>query len=135
MLTNADITIFNRYVDLKMRKTIYIPHHVERVWFNADQKSTVSDGGIVSANEYKIRIPYSECDSWLPENDFLELETPGDNWTVQKNDMFILGKWNGGSVDGIEDIRKEFSGMVGKILSHSENFFGSQKHIRIGGGD
>ena len=34
----------------------------------------------------------------------------------------------------IEDIKKEFSGIIGKVLSHSENFFGSQKHIRIGGG-
>ena len=34
----------------------------------------------------------------------------------------------------IEDIRKRFSGTIGKVLSHSENFFGSSKHIRIGGG-
>lgn len=134
MLTNADITIFNQYADQKEKKIIYIPHYLEHVWFHTDQKSTVSDGGIACADDYKIRIPYAECGDWIPPNDYRELASPGVNWTVQNGDIFIRGKWDGGRVNGVEDIKKEFSGMIGKVLSHSENFFGSQKHIRIGGG-
>lgn len=134
MLTNADITIFSQYADQKEKKVIYIPHYIEHVWFHTDQKSTVSDGGIASADDYKIRIPYAECGDWIPPNDYRELASPGVNWTVQNGDIFIRGRWNGGRVNGIEDIKKEFSGVIGKVLSHSENFYGSQKHIRIGGG-
>lgn len=134
MLTNADITIFNQYADRKEKKIIYIPHYIEHVWFHTDQKSNVSDGGITSADDYKIRVPYTECGDWMPPNDFKELASPGGNWTVQNGDIFIKGKWDGDRVNGIDDIRKEFSGVIGKVLSHSENFFGSQKHIRIGGG-
>ena len=46
-----------------------------------------------------------------------------------------MGRWCGNfKVSGIDEIKKEFSGIVGKVLSHSENFFGASKHIRIGGG-
>ena len=134
MLTNADITIFNQYADQKEKKIVYGPHYIERVWFHTDQKSSVSDGGITSADDYKIRIPFAECDGWMPPDEYGKLSSPGAGWTVQNGDLFIRGKWDGGRVSGIEDIRKGFSGMVGKVLSHSENFFGSQKHIRIGGG-
>ena len=48
--------------------------------------------------------------------------------------MGICLLWGGGVVSGIDEIKKEFSGIVGKVLSHSENFFGASKHIRIGGG-
>ena len=134
MMTNAEITIFNRFPDKESKKFVYIPHFIEHVWFHTDQKSSVSDGGISSADDYKIRIPFSECCDWIPPNEYGKLSSPGAGWTVQNGDLFIRGKWDGGRVYGIEDIRKGFSGMVGKVLSHSENFFGSQKHIRIGGG-
>ena len=85
--------------------------------------------------QYQIRIPYSECDDWISPNDFVDLSNPGDNWTVQNGDFFIGGKWNGTErVSGVAEIREGFSGIIGKVLSHSENFFGSSKHIRIGGG-
>lgn len=134
MLTNAATTVFNKFPDRESKKMIYIPHYVERVWFHTNQKSTVSDKGLVSADEYKIRIPYSECVDWLPVDDFMELADPGENWTVQNGDFFIVGTWSGGNVSGISEIKKAFSGVVGTVLSHSENFFGSSQHIRIGGG-
>lgn len=134
MLVNAAITIFNRFPNRETKTIEYIPHYVERVWFHTDQKSTVTDRGLSSADEYNIRIPYSECIDWIPENDFIELADPGDHWTVQNGDYFIVGTWSKEEVSGIAEIKKEFSGMVGVVLSHSENFFGSSKHIRMVGG-
>lgn len=134
MLTNATITIFNRFPNRINKTFIYIPHVVKKVWFHTNQKSSIGEKGLLSADEYKIRIPYEECRTWLPENDYKELENPENHWTVRNGDFFLVGNWNGGEVRGIEDIKKEFSGTVGKVLSHSENFFGSSKHIRIGGG-
>ncbi len=135
MLTNADITIFNQYADRKEKKIVYIPHYIEHVWFHMDQKSSVSNGAITSADDYKIRIPYAECRNWKPPEDFEKAADMHRCWTVQNGDFFIIGKWTGADkVNRIEEIRKEFSGMVGKVLSHSENFFGSSPHIRIGGG-
>ncbi len=134
MLTNSSLTIFNRFPDRQSRKFVYIPHYIPNAWFHTDQKVSVGDGGLKSADVYRIRIPYSECAEWLPSNDFADLTDPGGKWTVQNGDFFIVGEWSGKKVSGIEEMKKEFSGVVGRINSHSENFFGSSKHIRIGGG-
>lgn len=134
MLTNASLTIFNRFPDGQSRKFVYIPYYIPNVWFHTDQKVSVGDGGLKSADIYRIRVPYSECGDWLPSNDFADLTDPEGKWTVQNGDFFIVGEWTGNKVSGIEEIKKEFSGVVGRINSHSENFFGSSKHIRIGGG-
>ncbi len=135
MLTNAEITIFNRFPDKDSKRFVYIPHYISKVWFHTDQKTSVTTGGMVSADSYQVRIPYEECSEWISPEEFTALNDPLCRWTVQNGDLFIVGRWCGNpEVSGIEEIKKEFSGVVGKILSHSENFFGSSKHIRIGGG-
>lgn len=135
MVTNAAITIFNQFPDPGTKKIVYVPHYVENVWFHTDQKTSVVDGGLSSADAYQIRIPYAECEAWIPPNDYADLSDPGESWTVQNGDLFILGEWSGADkVSGLSEIKEGFSGMIGKVLSHSENFFGSSKHIRIGGG-
>lgn len=133
MVTNAEITIFNAFPDKETKKMVYIPHHIPRVWFYKDQKISVSTGELTSADVYKIRIPYEECADWIEPERFAA--DPEGHWTVQNKDLFLVGKWTGADrVSGIEEIKKVFSGEVGFVLSHSENFFGSSPHIRIGGG-
>ena len=95
MITNATITIFNRVPDKVSKKFVYVPHVIQRVWFHTKQKSRRRGNGLKSADEYQIRIPYSECGDWITSNDFLQLEDPSKNWTVQNGDLFIVGVWNG----------------------------------------
>lgn len=134
MLTNATITIFNRFADQKLKKFIYVPHILPDVWFHEKQVIRPEQGGLVSANDYRIRIPFPR-DGWLPPNDFKDLADTENQWTVQDKDFFLVGTWEGGPVNGIDELKKKFSGTVGIILNRSENFFGSSQHIRIGGGD
>lgn len=135
MLTNAEITIFNRCSDKDSKKFVYIPHYISDVWFHTDQKTSVMTGGLTSADSYQVRIPYEECSGWISPEEFTALTDLLGRWTVQNGDLFIVGRWRGNfKVSGIDEIKKEFSGIVGKVLSHSENFFGASKHIRIGGG-
>ena len=88
MLTNAVITIFNRFPSREEKKIIYVPHVISHAWFHTNQKSSAGERGLSSADEYKIRIPYEECSTWLPENDFKELANPKGHWTVQKWGFF-----------------------------------------------
>lgn len=134
MITNAVLTIFNQFPDRENKKMIFVPHKLDSVWFYTNQKSSVGTDGLSSADEYKIRVPYSICSDWLPPNDYRGLTDPSNNWTVQNGDLFIVGEWAGGNVSGIAELKKSFFGVVGTVLSHSENFYGSSKHIRIGGG-
>lgn len=134
MITNAVLTIFNQFPDRENKKMIFVPHKLDSVWFYTNQKSSVGTDGLSSADEYKIRVPYSICSDWLPPNNYRGLTDPSNNWTVQNGDLFIVGEWAGGNVSGIAELKKSFFGVVGTVLSHSENFYGSSKHIRIGGG-
>lgn len=134
MKTNAVLTIFNQFPDRQAARIVFIPHVIDSVWFHTNQKSNVGTNGLSSADEYKIRIPYNLCDDWLPPEDFRELADSGGRWTVQNGDLFIVGEWAGGNISGIAELKKNFFGVVGTILSHSENFYGTSKHIRIGGG-
>ena len=134
MLTNTTITIFNRFPDRVERGFIYIPHVIPAAWFHADQKVITDQGGLTSNPVYKIRIPFPQPD-WVSPEEYLKREHPGKSWTVKENDLFLVGTWIGENViRGIEDIKRQFSGTVGVVLNHSENFFGSFKHIRIEGG-
>ena len=56
MLTNASITIFNKFPDQKSRKFIYVPHYIGQAWFHKDQKISVASGGMTSADAVKVRI-------------------------------------------------------------------------------
>ena len=78
MFTNAVITIFNRFPNREEKKIIYVPHVISHAWFHTNQKSSVGDRGLLSADEYNIRIPYEECKQWLQENDFKELANTKD---------------------------------------------------------
>lgn len=135
MITNATITIFNRFPDRENRELVYIPHVIPEVWFHAAEKITADQGGLTSNPVYKIRIPFPQ-NGWISPEEYLNQESPGTSWTVKDKEFFIVGIWPGEErVKGIEDIKRQFSGTVGVILNYSENFFGSSKHIRIEGGD
>ena len=95
MLTNAEIVIFNQFPDREKKRMIYVPHKVPKVWLYKDQKVTVGEHGLKSAELYKIRIPWP-VEGWLPEQDFRDLAEPGEAWTVQNGDFFLKGDWDGG---------------------------------------
>ncbi|HIY17899.1 MAG TPA: hypothetical protein IAA44_00665 [Candidatus Blautia avistercoris] len=134
MRTNATITIFNKRPDLQTRKVFYFPHKIEDVWFYCSRKTEIQQGALVSANEYKIRIPFPQQD-WVPPSSYQTFAGIVREWTVQDDDFFILGEWDKSFVEGISQVKKEFSGVVGMVLNHTENFIGTSPHIRIGGGD
>ena len=49
MLTNAEIVIFNQFPDREKKRMIYVPHKVPKVWLYKDQKVTVGEHGLKSA--------------------------------------------------------------------------------------
>lgn len=104
------------------------------LYISAQLKTEIVNGGLNSADAYKIRIPYEKCENWISASEFRKSSGVSGKWTVQNGDFFMIGRWTGENVSGIDEIRKNAVGIVGKVLNHSENFFGGSKHIRIGGG-
>ena len=101
MLTNTGITIFNAFSDKKSKKIVYVPHYIDAVWFHADQKTEIVNGGLNSADAYKIRIPYEKCENWISASEFRKSSGVSGKWTVQNGDFFMIGRWTGENVSVI----------------------------------
>ena len=133
MLTNATITIYNRIPGKKNTFDTWHRTVIRDVHVYVDHKASVVDSGLNSAEEYKIRIPtdVENADQYLPQEEYVKKDNPGDCWTIQIDDHIVLGE----SDNEIEkpadltDVRLRHC----KVLSWSDNRFGGLPHWRIGG--
>lgn len=95
-LCNEKITVYNSYIDPITRFRTYLPTVVDGVsWFGDLQVSVTSDG-LVSANQYIIRIPSNADTSNKEYKSRKEYEnTPVQNlsscWTLCEGDIIVRG--------------------------------------------
>ena len=135
MLTNADITIYNRKANPSTGRMEYCATVVMGVWWHTDQKVQIlaADKGLSSADEYKIRIPMQGRDGYLLPEKYAALPY-GDHteyWTIENGDIFLKGIHKE-KIEKPSDLSKK-GFLIGTVASHSENFTGLCPHIRIGG--
>lgn len=133
MLTNATITIYNRIPGKKNTFDAWHRTVIRDVHVYVDHKASVGDSGLNSAEVYKIRIPtdVENADQYLPSEEFVKKDNPGNYWTIQIDDHIVLEE----CIKEIEkpadlkDVRLRHC----KVLSWSDNRFGGLPHWRIGG--
>ena len=133
MLTNADITIYNRKFDKKTGFDLWNRTVIRDVHVYVDHKVSVGDTGLNSADVYKIRIPdnVGNADLYLPPEEYAALENPSGHWTIQNDDHIVLG---------VCDLKIERPAELQairllhcKVTSWSDNRFGGLPQWRIGG--
>ncbi len=133
MLTNADITIYNRKFDKKTGFDLWNRTVIRGVHVYVDHKVSVGDTGLNSANVFKIRIPdnVGNSDLYLPPEEYAALENPSGHWTIQNDDYIVIG------VCDLEIERpaelQSIRPLHCKVISWSDNRFGGLPHWRIGG--
>ena len=110
MLTNTDITIYNREYDPETRldswKRVYVPE----AWWYKNEKASITTDGLKSADVYTIRIPDTSI-------------------TLKKDDYIVKGNCNVTmetvkDLDGMEKTR---------VTSVNYNTFGGNPHIKAVG--
>lgn len=136
MITNADITIFNkRRIDKASGRPVYFRTQIKGVSFYTEQKVRVTEeAGVISKDMYKIRIPetadtggkqYIDADAYKALAD----EEAAGYWTIDNDDLFGKGL--------LPEFEKEADFLkrqyTGKVLSFSDNRRGGLPHWRIGG--
>lgn len=139
MITNADITVYNRQFDPSSRKTVFLRHEVRHVSWHAKLAVAADPGGLSGGNVFQIRIPQeAETDSlpalagYLPPGEYRglpEAERAG-RWTVDAGDYFCRG--TGPEMEKPSDL-KDHALPYGQVKSVSDNRRGSLPHIRIEG--
>ena len=133
MLTNATITLYNRKPGNKNTFDTWHRTVIRDVHVYVDHKASAGDSGLNSAEVYKIRIPtdVENADQYLPPEEFVKKDNPGNYWTIQIDDHIVLEEC-------IKEIEKpadlkDVQLRHCKVLSWSDNRFGGLPHWRIGG--
>lgn len=110
MLTNTDITIYNREYDPETRIDNWIRVYVPAAWWYENQKSSVTTDGLKIADVITVRIPdttvaLKKDDYIVKGNCKVEIDTVKD-------------------LDGYEKVR---------VASVNRNTFGGNPHIKAVG--
>jgi len=131
MITNADMTIYNRVPD-PAAKGGFAYHRavVKGIHWFTDHKVSLGESGLKSADVYKIRIPGESCAGYLPLAEFQALADKGGHWTVAKGDYFVRGEM-GAEIEKPADLSPYDPA---RVMSWSDNRHGTIPHIRMGGG-
>lgn len=131
MITNADITVYNRHYDQEKGYDIYRRTVICGVWFFVDNKVQITESGVLSANIYKVRIPASSDMGnavYVPPHEYTGAER---TWTLQADDYICRGILKQ-EIEKPAELKKEIN-QVFKITSWADNRFGSLAHWRVGG--
>lgn len=110
MLTNTDITIYNREYDPETRLDSWRRVYVPEAWWYKNEKASITTDGLKSADVYTIRIPDTSI-------------------TLKKDDYIVKGNCNVAmetvkDLDGLEKAR---------VTSVNYNTFGGNPHIKAVG--
>lgn len=131
MTTNADVTIYNSYLNPETRLEEYRRTVIRGVWFYVDNKVSIDADGLNAADIYKIRIP-ADADTggamFVPPWEYTGTE---GTWTLQADDYVVRGIIDQ-DIERPADLKK-WKNQVCRINSWSDNRFGGLPHWRIGG--
>lgn len=90
MRTNADVTIWNKYIDSDARTERWQRTQILRVaWENRKGSNVLASGGNIAANQANIYILSLNRNAYL--NPIAWLLDKTDNWTLQVGDIIAKG--------------------------------------------
>ena len=131
MTTNADVTVYNAYLDPVTRLDSYRRTIIRGVWFYVDNKVTVDSDGLNAADVFKVRIPAGADTGgavFVPPWEYTGAE---GTWTLQADDYVVRGIQEE-EIERPADLQK-WKAQAFRINSWSDNRFGGLPHWRIGG--
>lgn len=150
MITNVDaVTVFNSRLDSESRRNKYIPTLIRGVSYVEAKGATVNGNGVWSDSvQYKIRVPVQakiqDDRTYLPDLEYAKLddEAARKHWTIQKQDLVVLGdasELDGGSAvfeDMLNSYAREHSLNLIRVTEYADDTMGGSRHTRhwrIGG--
>lgn len=134
MITNADITIYNRYFDKETRLDKYQRTVLYGVFWDERKAVNRLQSGLVDADEVSIMIPFSiETDKvYVPPKEFEKLADKSNYFTLQEGDRVVKGAVDFEITGKVSDLDKEYEAYT--ITSVDTKDFGSphMRHWEVG---
>jgi hypothetical protein len=92
MRNNADLTIYNKYVDAATRTEKYHRSQIRGVlWENRKAANVIASGGNIAVNQANIYVPFQRGVEYLPYTEWAALTTKTGYWTFQDGDVVVRG--------------------------------------------
>lgn len=92
MRNNADLTIYNKYVDSATRTEKYQRTQIRGVlWENRKAANVLASGGNIAANQAHIYIPFQRGANFMESGAWQALVTKTGYWTLQDGDFIVRG--------------------------------------------
>ena len=92
MITNSDLTIYNKYIDPSTRSEKYQRSQVKAVaWENRKASNTIATGGSISVDQARLFIPFQRGGNYVKAKAWQALSTKTNWWTLQEGDVIVKG--------------------------------------------
>lgn len=90
MITNADCTIYNKYMsagsELYQRTQI-----VDVTWSSGKARNVIASGGNIAADQAAVYVPYARGANYTLPKAWQALVTKTGKWTLQVGDYIVKG--------------------------------------------
>lgn len=100
MMTNTEMSVFNKYTDSFTKEVVYKKHVINKVFWD-DSKGVNLNRGYDNADVVNVFVPKEQ-------NDMSEYVKPkhynGIGWTLKEGDFIIKGLVTENEVSGIKDL-------------------------------
>ena len=139
MITNSDLTIYNKYLNKETERTEYIRTHIYGVNFQVKTMVAVADKGLNSANIATIFIPmnaYFSNKKYIKPKAFKNISPSdkGDFFTFEEGDIIVKGICDFElSSKNLNELKNNFDDVYSLIsIETNENGSEHMHHWKIG---
>lgn len=129
MLTNADMTIYNKVFDSVTKTNKYNRTQVTEINWHNDLGTVMASETVTQKDMFKVRTDNYE--KFLPAAEYLALADKTGFWTVQRDDVIAKGLLTT-EITGIATLQALKADCF-RVTSYSDNRRGGIPNIRIGG--
>lgn len=128
MLTNCDVTIYNKYIE--NRETKYKKSYIKNVHWEDSEGFNILQSGLTSADKSKIYIPFYSCEDYKTP---IEFKKSKEGFTLKSEDVIVKGLIKD-EFTTVKDLEKNHD-YVRLITTVDVRDYGSEnmKHFEVGG--
>jgi hypothetical protein len=92
MLTNANLTIYNKYIDATTRTEKYQRAVIVGVmWENRSAANKLASGGQIAADKARVFVPFTRGANYVKPKAWQALPNKAGKWTIQEGDIIVYG--------------------------------------------
>ncbi len=114
MRNNADLTVFNKYVDATTRSEVWSRTQIKDVTWENGKAANVIASGLLEADKVTVYIPYARGTSYLAPRAWQALSAKTGRWTLQQGDILVRGLVGEtiGADYTISDLKRDYDDVV-----------------------